>query len=92
MMVVLSPCVFRDFLGSRALLGEERVAFSSARGGGMVSCLLAADALEISATARIFANKIKKIIDDDIFLKEWANFIPLAHSISLKNLIPKHSA
>ena len=27
MMVVLSPCVFRDFLGSRALLGEERVAF-----------------------------------------------------------------
>ena len=91
MMVVLSPCVFRDFLGSRALLGEERVAFSSARGGGMVSCLLAADALEISATARIFANEIKKI-DDDIFLKEWANFVPLAHSISLKNLIPKHSA
>ena len=90
-MVVLSPCVFRDFLGSRALLGEERVAFSSARGGGMVSCLLAADALEISATARIFANEIKKI-DDDIFLKEWANFVPLAHSISLKNLIPRHSA
>ena len=90
-MVVLSPCVFRDFLGSRALLGEERVAFFSARGGEMVSCLLAADALEISATARIFANEIKKI-DDDIFLKEWANFVPLAHSISLKNLIPKHSA